>query len=248
MQFIDTHIHLQDYKQNCATDILSAMSDCGCKKLINVSAVEADWGKIKTLAEKYPERIVPAYGLHPWYIEAQKENWQTRLEMLLRQNPQALVGECGLDKLKAPEKAVQVAAFIEQANLAKQYHRPLIVHMVKSFGWLEEIWSSLPQKFVLHSFNGEKEQAGQVVKRGGYISFSASIMKNKNAAEIIRALPEDKILVETDGPYQALEKHQESDISFLPRLINFLAEQKQEKAENLAAKIYQNSLEFIKTW
>ena len=63
MQFIDTHIHLQDYKQKCATDIIEEMSKFGVQKLLCVSATEEDWEKVAILAQNNPQKIIPAFGL-----------------------------------------------------------------------------------------------------------------------------------------------------------------------------------------
>lgn len=248
MEFIDTHIHLQDYKQKCATDIIKAAEEAGLKKLVCAAVLESDWQKIAALAEQYPEAVVPAFGLHPWYVQDILSDWQAHLEQMLGAFPQALVGETGLDRLRNPDKQPQFDIFQTHIFLAKKHRRPLLVHAVKAAEWLDECWKILPQKFVMHSFNGRMDLLQKAVKAGGYISFSASILKNRDKEQIIRAVPADRLLVETDGPYQAPEKGRESNPDFIPRLIETIAEIRDEENSSLAQKIYQNSLEFIKPW
>lgn len=248
MQFIDTHIHLQDYKQKCATDIIAEMSKFGVQKLLCVSATEEDWEKVAMLAQSNPQKVVPAFGLHPWYLEKKSANWLSTLEYMLQQFPNALVGECGLDRLKNPEKEPQIEVFIKHIELAKKFRRPLLIHAVKSFLWLDELLDKMPQKFVLHSFGGSAEQAKIAVKYGAYFSFSGGLLKSKKTLDALAVIPNDKILLETDGPYQALVKGKESGIEDLPQILKAIAEKKKENIEKLGEQIYQNSLEFIKPW
>lgn len=100
MQFMDTHIHLQDYNANNTTEIIRAAEMAGVNRFICVSATEDEWPGVLELAAAYPGIIVPALGLHPWYLEQTEDGWEKRLEESLKQNPQALVGECGFDRLK----------------------------------------------------------------------------------------------------------------------------------------------------
>lgn len=248
MQFIDTHIHLQDYKQKCATDIIEEMSEFGVQKLLCVSATEEDWAKVAILAQNNPQKVVPAFGLHPWYLEKRSANWLSTLEDMLQQFPNALVGECGLDKLKNPEAEPQREVFIKHMELAQKFRRPLLIHAVKSFVWLDELWDKMPQKFVLHSFGGSAEQAKIALKYGAYFSFSGGLLKSKKTLSALDGIPNDKILLETDGPYQALVKEKESGIEELPQILKAIAEEKKENMEKLGEQIYQNSLEFIKPW
>ena len=67
MQFIDTHIHLQDYKTKSAPQIIAGARAAGVEKFVCAAVTEKDWPEVAALAEAYPEVVVPAYGLHPWY-------------------------------------------------------------------------------------------------------------------------------------------------------------------------------------
>lgn len=246
MQFIDTHIHLQDYKSKNATDIVRQAVDEGCRKLVCVSAVEEDWAKVAELAELFPDIVIPAFGLHPWYAVAAGAEWRERLSGYLRRFPQALIGECGLDRLKSPEPEPQKAVFTAQIGLAKEFKRPLIIHAVRAAAWLEEYWPCLPDKFVFHSFNGKPELLQKIVSCGGYVGLSASVLRNPRLPELLRQIPMDKLLVETDGPSQSLFLGEEGMPWFLPEQLKRLAAAAGEEPSVLAAGVYKNSEEFIR--
>lgn len=248
MHFIDTHLHLQDYKQKCATDIITSFSSLGGEKLICVAAIEEDWGKIDMLSLQFPKVIIPAFGLHPWYVDKMQPDWEKRLAILLKRYPHALIGETGLDRLHNKESELQNVVFQKQVELAKTFRRPLIIHAVKAQDWLQGYWKELPAKFVFHSYNGRVEMLSKILQSGGYVSFSASILKNRDFVEVVKTVPVDKLLVETDGPYQSPVLGEEVEPSFIPELVTQIAQARGESFQQLATQIYQNSEEFIKPW
>ena len=99
MYYTDTHIHLQDYKSHKVETVINSAEENGVLKFINASAHPSDWQKVADLADKYPQ-IIPAFGIHPWYFNQAPDNWEINLESLLQKYPHALVGECGIDRLK----------------------------------------------------------------------------------------------------------------------------------------------------
>ena len=239
MQFIDTHIHLQDVKSNNATEIIFRATTENIAQMICVSTVEEDWNKVERLSLQFPQTIIPAFAIHPWYVSETSHNWQDRLEEKLQKNPYALIGECGLDGLKENIE-LQKQVFAEHIKLAKKYHRPLIIHAVKAVPLLEEFWNNLPEKFVFHGFNGKKELLKKTLNAGGYIGIGSGLLKTSKAQEILSIIPQNKILFESDAPflvpYPWSVKEQANKIALL----------RGEKEEKLINQVYQNSLEFMK--
>lgn len=244
MKFIDTHLHLQDYKTKFATDIIAEAVSAGVECMVCAAVTEKDWEKIASLTESNPENIIPAFGIHPWMSGMVADGWEKRLSGFLERFPQALVGESGLDKLKVPEDEPQSVVFKKQAELAVQYRRPLIIHAVRAQSLLERYWSVLPPKFVLHSYNGKPELLKQAVDRGGYISFSPSIMNNPAKEKIVKSVPVERVLIETDAP----GKNEMSVARKIPDLAASLAKLSGRNFEEFSRQVYQNSMEFIKTW
>lgn len=244
MNFTDMHIHLQDYKANCATDIIENARAAGVGRMVCAATAESDWPAVVALAEKYPHTVVPAFGVHPWYAGETAAGWEHRLHKRLLSAPEALVGESGLDGLRG-DQAAQKTVFSVQAALAKELRRPLVIHAVKAVAALSAFLPQMPERFMIHSFNGRTEHLRPILNAGGYVSFSASILKNRDAGEIVRLVPEDRLLIETDGPYQGPEKGREQTPLFLPVLLAQLARWRREDAEKLAAAAEANAKEFI---
>ena len=243
MQYFDTHIHLQDF-ENSDKAIAEAVAS-GVKRVINVCSRHDDFQKIYNLCEKNKTLIVPAYGFHPWYVKGCGEKEIFELENVLIQNPDALLGECGLDGFK-PEFSEQIKIFEAQLFLAQKYKRPMVIHAVKATEWFQNNWKKLPQKFVFHSYVGSKEFLKQVLDHGGYIGFNASVFRAKTRDEIINYVPENRILAETDAPYQAFNRNEKNFPAAIEEIVKKIADIRQENMEKFAEVLYKNSEEFIK--
>lgn len=143
---------------------------------------------------------VPGYlysaGIHPWYID--EEIWQADFEKLRNiaacENIVA-IGECGLDKLCDTPYALQERIFAEQAALAEELKKPLIIHAVKSHNDIIALHKSIKpsQQWIIHGFRGKPQTAEMLLREGVYISIG-----EKFNPELHVALPYDKLFVETD--------------------------------------------------
>ncbi len=192
MKIIDTHIHLADFA-NKTTDSTVA---------IVPAIIETDWQKIIDLCQNN-KNLIPAFGIHPWYVNQTKPNWFDKLENIIKNTPNALIGETGLDRHKDKDYNPQNDYFKKHLMLAKKYSRPVIIHAVKCNEWLEEYWQELSTiRFVFHSYNARRELLKKIINAGGYVSFSNSILNNREKDKILQAVPLDRIMIETDGPYQ----------------------------------------------
>lgn len=244
MFYVDSHIHLQDYKTKDAESIVKNAQKFNVNIFVNPSAHPSDWSAITSLAAEFPQ-IIPAYGIHPWHIKAAAENWAEDLAALLQNNPRAFVGECGIDRLKTPNTEAQLAIFKTHIELAKQYSRPLIIHAVKADSILEPFLSELPARTVFHSFTGSVEWGQQIQRRGFFIGLNFSILRKKNAAQIINSLNLSRVLLETDGPYQSGTQGVETMPQNLPQLTEKIAELSGLATARLAETLYQNWHHFI---
>ena len=197
MQFTDSHIHLQDYKEENEQKIINNMKSLGFSKIICASSHPDDWSKIAQIASLNPDFVVPAFGVHPWYVADTAVNWKDELNNYLAKFPNAIVGECGVDNLKAGNNELQEQTFTYHVDIAKSLKRPICIHALKANNQIEAALHKMPDKFMLHAFGGSIEFLQNILKHGGYISLCASARKQKNHVDIIKTTPKEKLLIES---------------------------------------------------
>ena len=142
-----------------------------------------------------------------------------------------------MDRLKAPTEEGQYDIFVKQLAQAKEFNRPINIHALKAEALLNDLWQEMLPKFLLHSFGGSLDFLKQALKYGAYISLSPSVLKRKNAFDIIKEIPSDRILSESDAPYQ-------SSYEQIPEFISALAQIKNISQQQLTSIIYNNFQEF----
>ena len=139
MQFIDSHIHLQDYKTRNTQQIIASLRNTGCVGALVVAAKADDFAKISALADENADWMIPAFGVHPQYAAVSGEEDMLQLEYYLQKHPKAHIGECGLDRLQEADLERQIRLLKRQMKLATLYQRPLNIHIVRA----EDVISSL---------------------------------------------------------------------------------------------------------
>lgn len=111
------------------------------------------------------------------------------------------IGECGLDRFKGADLAIQKEIFQYHARLANNTNKPLIIHCVKAYPEILEIYKKLKptNPWLIHGFNQNKQIAEELIKHGIYLSFGSSLLNNSsNASKIFSKIPKEYIFVETD--------------------------------------------------
>lgn len=208
IKLFDSHCHLQDGRiLNLAPKLIKEAVDTGVVHFAVNGVSEKDWHLVKEMSDSYPF-VVPNFGLHPWFISDRTPNWLNTLKDFLVSTPSAAVGEIGLDKGAIGKKidfSDQVEVFRQQLQLAKELNKPASVHCVRAFGDLLEILKSegpFPFGLVLHSYLGSAEMVPELSKLGAYFSFSGFLMslKESKAKKMLKGIPHDRILLETDAP------------------------------------------------
>ncbi|KAL2335093.1 hypothetical protein Fmac_016306 [Flemingia macrophylla] len=208
LRLFDAHCHLQDPRiLSKAPQLIKAAEDSGVAYFAVNGVSEQDWHSVKHLAQTYPS-VIPCFGLHPWFVKERSPNWFKTLREYFDSTPTAAVGEIGVDKGSRGKKidfSEQVEVLRQQLELAKELNKPASVHCVRAFGDLFELMKSMgpfPAGVILHSYLGSAEMVPEFSKLGAYFSFSGFLMslKPNKAKKMLKMVPSDRILLETDAP------------------------------------------------
>ncbi|OGO77527.1 MAG: hydrolase TatD [Clostridiales bacterium GWB2_37_7] len=203
----DTHAHLDDGRFD--EDRKPVLEQCkaeGVELILNAASDVRSSLKSIALAEEY-DFIYASVGVHPHDAKSM-DNKTIDVLRDLSSNPKVkAIGEIGLDyHYDFSPREVQKQRFMEQIDLAKQLKLPIIVHDRESHGDIIEIFKNMNVKGmggVLHSFSGSVEMARECLKLGFYLSISGPITFKNNikTVEVVREIPLDMLLIETDSPY-----------------------------------------------
>ncbi len=200
----DVHNHLHDPRFGDPAPLIAAMQEVGVTCCVVNATREDDWHAVADLAARFSEFVRPAFGIHPWHADTATDGWRERLADLLTDHPHASLGECGLDGwVNSPPLDVQLPVFQAQLDLAREMDRPITIHCLKAWNPLFDVFAaSPPPRFLMHSFGGSLELANRLIPLGAWFSFSGYFLQPRKSKilEVIRNLPHERILVETDAP------------------------------------------------
>ncbi|XP_057544156.1 uncharacterized protein LOC130823538 [Amaranthus tricolor] len=208
MKLFDAHCHLQDPRIfSLAPQLIRSSLDSGIAHFAVNGLSENDWHLVKQMSESHPS-VVPCFGVHPLFVSESTDRWFTVLRQYFDSTPSAAVGEIGIDKGSRGREIdfnVQVEVFKKQLELAKELKRPASVHCVRAFGDLLDVMREtgpFPEGVILHSYLGSAEMVPELARLGAYFSFSGFLMSMKlqKAKKMLKAVPCDRILLETDAP------------------------------------------------
>lgn len=215
MQFIDTHVHLQDYKTNNTQQIVLELRSLGFVKIVCVSAKVQDFAIAASLSESEKDLIIPAFGVHPWYLENLSDDWLDVLRQYLQNYKNVHIGESGVDRLHGGDMDKQIQVLREQMRLADEFDRPINLHILKAEDAFLSLKKDWPEKMILHSFSGSKQFLDEMMKTKAFFALNPKILKRDNADELIKQIPLNRLLTESDAPYQA---HFEDIATLIERL------------------------------
>ena len=209
--YFDSHAHLDDRAFNQDRDeIFADLPNHGVDLIMNIGCDLSSSLRSIALAHKYPF-VYAAVGSHPDDADHLDDNLLTMYRQLCADEKVKAIGEIGLDyHYEDPTREVQLPAFRRQLELAAELDLPVIVHEREAHADGMELVRQFPTVTgVFHCYSGAVEQARELVKRGWYIGFTGVVtFKNaRKALEVVKDLPLDRILIETDCPYMAPEPH-----------------------------------------
>jgi TatD DNase family protein len=213
---IDTHIHLDDKRyEDDLDEVINRAKEAGVERFIIPGADAKTLQRAVEIAEHY-EHVYFAVGIHPYDIDSFNEDNFTKY---LEHEKCVAVGECGLDYFRLDgsneeneiKKNKQAKVFIAQIELAKEYKKPLIIHIRDASSDSKKILLNTNADEVggvLHCYNADDELLS-LADNGFYFGIGG-VVTFKNAKKLVNILPripKEKLLLETDGPYLTPTPH-----------------------------------------
>jgi TatD DNase family protein len=247
---VDSHCHLDrlnlDSHNNELSSAIDAALSRGVQQLLCVGISVNNRQAVVDIAEKYPQ-VVSSVGVHPLDV---KEGLATEDDLIIwAQHPKVVaLGESGLDYYYSEDdKALQQESFTIHLQAASKAQLPVIVHtrdaredtlkLIKDYG-------NETSAGVLHCFTESWEMAKQAIDMNYMISISG-IVTFKNAVElreVVKKIPMDRLLVETDSPYLAPVPYRgkPNEPQYVREVAEYIAELKGIPFEELAAVTTEN--------
>jgi TatD DNase family protein len=253
---IDTHCHLDDARYDDLDEVYKRAFENSVKAFIIPGADIKTLKRAVHLCQTYKNTFF-AVGVHPYDIDEYDRKY---LEKYINHDKCIAVGECGLDYYRLPEdeeekkieKEKQKEIFIDQIELAKEYQKPLIVHIREASQDSLEILKTYADKSfggVLHCYNAsaillELTEKNFYFGIGGVITFKNA----KKLVDIVKDIPLDRIILETDAPY--LTPHpfrgKRNEPAYTKYVLEKLSQLLLKPIDELEKQFYQNSLRLFK--
>ena len=205
--YFDTHAHFDSEKfEGDRLEVLASMPAAGVDLILDPGSDIITSRAALSLAEQF-DFVYAAAGVHPHEAEEVSDSYLADIEELCRHPKVKAIGEIGLDYYyDNSERDVQRYWFKRQLELAREIDVPVSIHsrdaMEDTINILAEYGSG---DGIIHCYSGSKESAKILLGMGYYISFAGPVtFKNASTAlEVIRYVPNDRMLIETDSPYLA---------------------------------------------
>jgi TatD DNase family protein len=202
---IDSHCHL--YSDQYDHDLEQVVRRAGTRlSAIVISAVDVEsLEKSLAIRRKYPDLIYVSAGVHPREAaeltnEDRQKLWKTIRHV---RHEIVAVGEVGPDfhHIQDTQKHRRQLLLLEEAlSIAEEWNLPLVVHARRAEPEALEVLSQSRTPVMFHCFNGSKDIARKIAGHGFYLSFSALLLASVELREVVKEIPLEKILTETDSP------------------------------------------------
>ena len=231
MHYIDSHAHLADAAFDVdRDDVIARARDAGAAAIVSIGESIAAADRAAVIAASHPGYVYHTAGVHPH--DPTDFNEVRDIEAIRRHVGQGAVavGECGLDyHYDHSPRDAQRHAFESQLQLAKELDRPVVVHSREADADITAMINVAARagvRGVLHCFTGTHAVAEAALSVGWYVSFSGIVtFKKWDDLGLLRLVPDDRLLVESDSPYLAPVpfRGKRNEPSFVPRTIERLA-------------------------
>lgn len=254
-ELFDTHCHLDisDFDKDLV-EVLARARSVGVGSIVIPAIDAARWKGLLQLCDG-KQGLYPALGLHPMFYKQHEPKADiARLEKLVSENELAAIGEIGLDfYLERGHKGeqLQYELFEKQLVIAKDAGLPVILHVRKAH---EEVLKRLKDARVVggtaHAFNGSLELAQRYIDLGFKLGFGGMVTYDKSTKlrELVKQLPLESIVLETDAPDMSPSNHhgERNSPEYLPEIAQVIADLREISIDDVARITTTNAREIFR--
>ncbi len=243
---IDTHCHLIDPQfKNDLDKVLDRAHAAGITGIVNAGYDVAMSEKAVELGKKR-DWLLPAVGIHPSEAAEESIREMEDIERILANQKVYAIGETGLDYYRnlSPHKAQQ-ELFRCHVALARKYQLPLLIHTRNSVDDAIRILKEEDyHRGVFHCYSGTYEQAKVILDMGYYCGFGGILTFSKRNRDILKKLPIDRVVLETDAPFLSPAGHRghRNEPAFIIETLNTCATTLDLSSDELEGIVDQNAV------
>ncbi len=265
MNFFDGHTHIQfPIYDSDRDEVIKRARAAGLCKMIVVGTQGKTSKDAIRLSEQYPDLIWATVGFHPNHLDEKphhdkaeqvdlaREEFSFERFLELAKNPRVVaIGECGLDFYRSKKEELrskQEPVFRKHIELALEVGKPLMIHCREAFQDLIDVLvacriSLLPNPGVIHFFTGTTDDARKLLELGFTFTFGGVVTFTRDYDEVIKLIPLDRILSETDAPYvsPAPYRGRRNEPAYVVETVKKLAELKGVSLEKMSEQILENA-------
>lgn len=201
---IDSHCHLETMEN--VKDVVEQSKKAGLRALISVATHPSDFNIGLRLSSEYKDFVFLGAGIHPEFIKEFNEDSINSAFQWLSNNANSLVGigEQGLDYFwvrEAKLREKQKNLFSKTIELTKELDKVKIVHTREAYNDVIEILEKQHAERVQLHMWGEHSLVNKIIDNGWYISVGPIVARSKNHRKVVRDMPIEQLLLETDSPW-----------------------------------------------
>lgn len=241
---IDTHCHLGDKQfDGERAAVIDRARAAGVAHVVVIADCVAATTQAISLAAQYD--LSATAGVHPHEASTWSTEVSQTIALALTEPEVVAVGEAGLDyHYDHSPRDVQRAVFAAQLALAEAYGKPIVVHAREADADMVSMLRDSGATAILHSFSSSRDVLNVGLDRGDYISFSGMVtFRSWNDEDAVRAVPANRVLIETDSPYLAPVPHRgkRNEPAFVAHVAAKVAELRGVTVEQLAKETTDNA-------
>ena len=252
MRLLDSHCHLTDeaFEQDLA-DVLERAGEASAQRMVTIASDGDDCLRALDLARRH-DAIWSTAGVHPHQVNAGSAGNEMAVVRETAGHPRCVaIGETGLDyHYENAPRAAQRVSFERHVELAEELDLPLVVHSRKAECDVAAVVRECAGRVrgVLHCFSGPGKLLEEVLAAGWCVSFTGVVTFPRYDAELVRLVPADRYMIETDSPYLAPvpKRGRRNEPAFVAHVAGAVAGIRGETPERVAQDTWANATRFFR--